>query len=149
MIQADTAQTTDSHRLPRADRHADRPGQPDARRGRESLNLFSLGAFQDRSGADETDAGRHALDHPAQIRDVHAGFGRKQDEERGAESDEHMRAQSGSLTRAFPLPPEQRPEERRDRDSCDDPDHLRAVRQMKEIFDLHTCGPRYQRSPGC
>ena len=67
------------------------------------------------------------------------GLGRKQDEQRGAERDEHVRAQSGRLARAFTLPPEQRPEERRDRDACDDAHHLRAVRQMKEIFDLHKC----------
>ena len=56
-----------------------------------------------------------------------------------------MRAQSGSLTRAFPLPSEQRPEERRDQIRATTRTICAPSGRLKEIFDLHTCGSRYQR----
>ena len=97
---------------PEAGGHSCGRRQPYAGGGRETGDLALFAQLENRTGADEADAGRDALDHAREVVLRDAGFDRCDHQERRPERDEHVRSNSGRLARVRALEPYDRAEER-------------------------------------
>jgi hypothetical protein len=91
------------------------------------VDLDPVADLEDRSGAEEADAGRQPLDDAAERRAVRARLDLGEDEECRPEAHQYVRPQSRGAVDALALRPEQGPEARRqgqsDRRECQ---HLRG-----------------------
>ena len=93
-----------------ADRHADRGDDPQRGSGRESLDVDAV--LDDRSRAEEADAGDHVRDDAGGIEDdadvvpeleLRPGEVAGDDEQRGADAHEHVRPEAGLLVAELAL----------------------------------------------
>jgi hypothetical protein len=100
--------------------HADRGGQPDGRRRRQTPN--DILANKDEAAADEADPGhdlrrdtRRIEHHPARLEDVGEAVFGDQHHERGREADERVGAQAGALLANFALEADRGGQDERER----------------------------------
>ncbi|KAG1320769.1 hypothetical protein G6F63_014104 [Rhizopus arrhizus] len=93
-----------------------------------------MAAFDDRTRAQEADTCDHALQHAADVADLHAALQRHQHENRRAQRHQHVRAQAGSVLAHFALDAEHATKQHRRAYAQQDRDILGEFHRRLRVF---------------